>query len=80
LGGSLVGREFWRGFRGGGETGARSFKIHCTTQLRSKEECIDGTSTQTTVPSRLSIPSAPKAYHAKSLKNDLYESVRSALR
>lgn len=80
MGGSLVGREFWRGFRGGGETGARSFKIHCTTQLRSKEECIDGTSTQTTVPSRLSIPSAPKAYHAKSLKNDLYESVRSALR
>ena len=80
LGGSLVGREFWRGFRGGGETGARSFKIHSTTQLRSKDEHIDVASTQTTVPPQLSVPPAPKMYHAKSLKNELYESVRSALR
>jgi hypothetical protein len=80
LGGSVVGREFWRGFRGGGETGARSFKTHCTSQLRSKEERMDLTSSQTTVSSRLSVPPAPKTYHAKSLKNELYEIVRSALR
>ena len=80
LGGSLVGREFWRGFRGGGETGARSFKIHSTAQLRSKDEHLDFASTQTTVPPQLSVPPAPKLYHAKSLKNELYESVRSALR
>ena len=74
LGGSVVGREFWRGLRGGGETGARSFRTHCTAPLRSKEECIDAAFTQTT-----QLP-VLKPYHAKSLKNDLYESVRSALR
>lgn len=80
LGGSIVGREFWRGLRGGGETGAKAFKTHCTSQLRSGEARMDATSTQTSIASQHSVPPAPKAYHAKSLKNELYERVRSGLR
>ncbi|GLB40382.1 hypothetical protein LshimejAT787_0802530 [Lyophyllum shimeji] len=77
LGGSVVGREFWRGMRGGGELGAKSFKVHCLRDLEaqvtppySREE---GTS------SRASSVAA-KIAPARSLKNDLYESVRKALR
>lgn len=29
LGGTLTGREFWRGMRGGGSIGAKAFKAHC---------------------------------------------------
>ncbi len=79
LGGSLLGREFWRGLRGGGETGARSFRTHCMAQLQSKNIQKDDGSTPPAEP-QPPLPPTPKAHHAKSLKNELYESVRHALR
>ena len=79
LGGSLLGREFWRGLRGGGETGARSFRTHCMAQLQSKNIQKDDGSTSPVEPQSSLLPTA-RAYHAKSLKNELYEYVRHALR
>lgn len=73
LGGSLLGREFWRGLRGGGETGARSFRSHYLAQLQSKTLQRDITPAEP----QPSLPPVPKA---KLLKNELYESVRHALR
>jgi len=77
LGGSVAGREFWRGFRGGGEAGAKSFKVHCLRDLESQ-----GTSpfSREEGPSSRASSVAAKLAPARSLKNDLYESVRKALR
>ena len=75
LGGSVVGREFWRGLRGGGEGGARAFKAYSINHLQRQP-----TSSRNTV--HIPKPSSPppKGGPAKSLKNELYESVRNALR
>jgi hypothetical protein len=73
LGGSVVGREFWRGLRGGGEGGARSFKTYSLNYLQQHA------SRNTVHIPKPSTP-LPKAGPAKSLKNELYESVRNALR
>lgn len=70
LGGSVVGREFWRGLRGGGEGGARAFKAHSINHLQR----------QPASKNTVSSTSLPKGGAAKSLKNELYESVRNALR
>ncbi|KAJ7650233.1 hypothetical protein FB45DRAFT_819398 [Roridomyces roridus] len=61
LGGSVVGREFWRGQRGGGEAGAKAFKIHCAKNAEASSP-------------------APKASTSRSVKTELYEGVRKALR
>jgi hypothetical protein len=74
LGGSVVGREFWRGLRGGGEAGARAFKAYSINHLQRQP-----TSGNTVHVSKRSTP-PPKRGLAKSLKNELYESVRHALR
>ncbi|KAF7316818.1 hypothetical protein HMN09_00414900 [Mycena chlorophos] len=42
LGGSVVGREYWRGMRGGGEPGARAFKSHC---VKAFQASVPSTST-----------------------------------
>jgi len=82
LGGSLLGREFWRGFRGGGESGARSFKTHCTTVLPKLETHVPTSeaNTSTIGQGQAFRPSVLNPGSAKSLKNDLYEVVRNALR
>lgn len=79
LGGSLVGREFWRGMRGGGDTGARSFRAFyiAHSQTISKaglaaERYIN----PTPPPLKGKGPEGP----ARFLKNELYETVRNALR
>ena len=77
LGGSVIGREFWRGMRGGGEAGAKAFKTHCLRELESNPPPV--------FPETQKIPgcsnSAPaKQAPAKSVKNVLYEHVRTALR
>ena len=74
LGGSVVGREFWRGLRGGGEGGARSFKAYSINQFQHQH------SSRNTVHIPKPSTPPPKAGPAKSLKNELYESVRNALR
>ncbi|KAF8806966.1 hypothetical protein BYT27DRAFT_7101045 [Phlegmacium glaucopus] len=72
LGGSVVGREFWRGLRSGGEGGARAFKVFSINHLQP------ATRHPVHVPKSSTPP--PKGGPAKSLKNELYESVRNALR
>jgi len=71
LGGSLAGREFWRGTRGGGETGAKAFKSFCLRQ-------IDAQPTQEASSFMSSI--SRKTGPSKSLKTNLYDCVRKALR
>lgn len=74
LGGSVVGREFWRGLRSGGEGGARAFKAFSINHLQPQPASRN--------PAHVLKPSTPppKGGPAKSLKNELYESVRNALR
>ncbi|KAF9468066.1 hypothetical protein BDZ94DRAFT_1154544 [Collybia nuda] len=77
LGGSVMGREFWRGLRNGGESGAKTFREYClreqdTTRMASAPHDDSSSSRSSSVPTR-----HPPA---KSLKNELYENVRKALR
>lgn len=71
LGGSVVGREFWRGLRGGGEAGAKGFKLHCQ-KVQPPASGEDSRGQPSVAPQKQSL--------AKSLKNELYEGVRTALR
>lgn len=76
LGGSLHGREFWRGLRGGGEPGAKAFKLHCMKHVDpslNSDEDVDSSGKTPHTP-------GPKSLPARSLKTELYESVRKALR
>ncbi|KAJ7593136.1 hypothetical protein C8J56DRAFT_930471 [Mycena floridula] len=66
LGGTSLGREFWRTLRNGGETGAKVFlsKAHnCATSFENAPG-----------------PSSTKVMPAKTLKTELYERFRQALR
>lgn len=72
LGGSVIGREFWRGLRGGGEAGARAFKAQCVGHLQNRDT-LSGSLTR---PVERHVSAPP----AKSVKSELYESVRNALR
>lgn len=74
LGGSVVGREFWRGLRGGGEGGARAFKAYSINHLQHQP------ASRNTVQVLKSATPPLKGGPAKSIKNELYESVRNALR
>ncbi|TFK40384.1 hypothetical protein BDQ12DRAFT_721829 [Crucibulum laeve] len=78
LGGSVVGREFWRGLRGGGEPGAKSFRSFCMKQQHSRavvdEYLREPDSLQPTSPSTV------KQSPAQMLKIKLYDAVRNALR
>ncbi|KAH9481383.1 hypothetical protein JR316_0005908 [Psilocybe cubensis] len=73
LGGSVVGREFWRGLRGGGVQGAKAFKVYCAN-LISQAEASQNPSNAGKSERNVSTPPA------KSIKSELYESVRNALR
>ncbi|KAK7050994.1 hypothetical protein VNI00_005106 [Paramarasmius palmivorus] len=77
LGGTVEGREFWRGLRSGGEHGATTFKQHCIKQLQA--------SATNPVEPEASMPPPPeqgtaKQPSAKSVKLELYESIRKSLR
>ena len=76
LGGSGVGREFWRGLRGGGEGGARAFKVYSINHLQHQPTSRNPVQ----IPKPSPPPPSRKGGPAKSLKNELYESVRNALR
>jgi len=78
LGGSLIGREFWRGMRGGGEHGARAFKTHCASRLKNRS--INGVQVHREEQDRPTSTPPPKGGPARSIKNELYDSVRNALR
>ncbi|KAJ7773282.1 hypothetical protein B0H16DRAFT_1511733 [Mycena metata] len=75
LGGSVSGREYWRGHRGGGDAGVKAFKVYClknappTTSPNAEASSSETPSTPN-----------PKIASARSLKADLYDGVRNALR
>lgn len=81
LGGSLIGREFWRRMRNGGESGARSFRTYCMKEMLialnipqqgcSGDVVADASPETTTVTKRTT---------AKNVKSELYEKTRAALR
>lgn len=72
LGGTILGREFWRGLRGGGTAGARAFKDQC----RAKTVQIADPN-----PSSLPNPdSASRRTPALAMKYNLYTDMRAALR
>ncbi|KAJ7126968.1 hypothetical protein C8R44DRAFT_780067, partial [Mycena epipterygia] len=76
LGGSVLGREYWRDHRGGGDAGAKAFTNYCLKSGAPKPIPTNAeASSSTTVPSAM-----PKVAAARSLKADLYEGVRKALR
>lgn len=73
LGGSLLGRDFWRNLRGGGDSGARGLKSYCqkhtpasTSQMGESSVSGESSSSQPTP--------------AQALKAELYEKVRTSLR
>ncbi|KAG5643012.1 hypothetical protein DXG03_001750 [Asterophora parasitica] len=76
LGGSIVGREFWRGMRFGGEAGAKTFKAQCLRELESQSAPPFG---REEAPSSRASSVSAKGPPAKSVKNTLYENVRKAL-
>lgn len=75
LGGSVRGREYWRGMRNGGAAGAKAFKLHCQ---KANELVIPASGTI----QMSQIEQAPpqKTGNAKEVKQELYEATRNALR
>ncbi|KAF9030993.1 hypothetical protein BDZ89DRAFT_949195 [Hymenopellis radicata] len=69
LGGSWLGRDFWRNLRTGGDSGAKAFKGQCVKHLQA-------TGSQTGESSATSSHSTP----AHALKSELYDKVRTSLR
>ncbi|KAJ7601782.1 hypothetical protein DFH06DRAFT_1217488 [Mycena polygramma] len=76
LGGSVLGREYWRGLRGGGDAGAKAFKLHC---IKSDAQPPVSSNAEASS-SRTAPPATVKVGPARSLKIDLYDGVRKALR
>ena len=73
LGGSSLGREFWRSLRGGGTAGAKALKSLAISTLQnstpSPQAALHGTG----------VPSRPRET-AHSLKSEVYARVRTLLR
>lgn len=82
LGGTLSGREFWRGHRGCGSPGAHMFKAHCVRAAQSRPHGYDPPAM--IHPTLLSTPVLPAAAgtkgSARELKAELYAAMRDALR
>ncbi|THV03249.1 hypothetical protein K435DRAFT_775126 [Dendrothele bispora CBS 962.96] len=78
LGGSVIGREFWRGFRNGGEHGARTFKQYCLKTKPGLDMVVGPASTSEAAGQDMRTLTSKES--AKSIKLELYESVRNALR
>jgi hypothetical protein len=89
LGGTIAGREFWRGLRAGGVNGAQAFKA-ATVRYESRTTHIPVAGVtedlQQEIPILHSMPSATMAGSGKrkgpasSLKSEVYSIIRNALR
>ncbi|OCH94355.1 hypothetical protein OBBRIDRAFT_140424 [Obba rivulosa] len=73
LGGTLLGREFWRGYRNCGVVGARAFKAHCVKALETQNR-------HTVAPYPPDSSLVQKKGPASELKKEVYAAVRNALR
>ncbi|KAE9407823.1 hypothetical protein BT96DRAFT_809070 [Gymnopus androsaceus JB14] len=81
LGGTMQGREFWRGLRTGGESGARAFKEHCVkNKAPRKPDAIVNYKQMDTDKSTKGSASVSSKQSAKNVKIDLYDGMRKALR
>ena len=76
LGGTVVGREFWRGHRGCGAPGAEAFKAQCTRVATQRSTTVH----VQTIPPTVQNPASRKVPPARELKNELYAGIRHALR
>ena len=76
LGGTVVGREFWRGHRGCGAHGAEAFKAQCTRVATQRSTTVP----VQTIPPTVQNPASRKVPPARELKNELYAGIRHALR
>ncbi|EJD06691.1 uncharacterized protein FOMMEDRAFT_102558 [Fomitiporia mediterranea MF3/22] len=72
LGGTTVGREYWRGLRNGGATGARNFKEFCRKS--------SGSQSGVQAPVLALTSASSKQTPAGTMKNNLYVEMRSRLR
>ncbi|KAF8638273.1 hypothetical protein AX17_002295 [Amanita inopinata Kibby_2008] len=79
LGGSVAGREFWRTVRGGGETGAKAFRQYCLDEVTPHQPHIKSVISAEDIP-QLASAAGTKKTTAKSLKSELYDKFRKALR
>ncbi|KAI0331925.1 hypothetical protein GY45DRAFT_1321749 [Cubamyces sp. BRFM 1775] len=84
LGGTLLGREFWRGHRGCGLSGAKAFKARCKPTSAWHAPAATPSITTISPAFRPAPPPAPQASGAKctarELKATLYSAMRDALR
>ena len=82
LGGTILGREFWRGLRGGGETGAKNFRAFCLkgTSHNTTQAVLDRTLVSGQNVANAPLPSRTKRGPASELKAQVYSAVRDTLR
>jgi hypothetical protein len=81
LGGTVLGREFWRGFRGGGDAGAKTFRSRCLKKLEGATSVQRHNFTSAEASGTSSSAAATsKRSPASSLKAEVYTNVRDALR
>ena len=73
LGGTVLGREFWRGLRGGGCMGATAFKLHC---FKAAEAISSGQGDSSKQMAATSVKRTP----ATAIRTTLYANIRKALR
>jgi len=80
LGGTLLGREFWRGLRSGGELGAKNFRLHCLGTTHTTDDGPTPDPPTTSADPGPSSSTKRLAMTANAVKTEIYASVRSALR
>ncbi len=82
LGGTLCGREFWRGHRGCGAPGAQIFKAQCIRAAQSRRHNLAAPTMidPTLLPAPMSQAPAGTKGTARELKAELYAAMRDALR
>jgi hypothetical protein len=79
LGGTVAGREFWRGQRYGGQSGAKAFQIHCLKRAAASSSTPSDSTQDKTVTVASSSSPVESSSGAK-VKTELYEAFRNALR
>ena len=72
LGGTPLGREFWRGHRGCGASGSKAFGLFCQKALQSQAHA--------STPRSAGQPSTGGAKKASEVKAEVYLAVRNAVR
>ena len=83
LGGTLLGREFWRGHRGCGAPGAQAFKLFCKTwmaQMDDQYRSHASTASQSLPAVAVPQSQVSKRSNASAVKSEVYASVRHAVR